>query len=140
MVEKKTSNMKSSALSTVSSNDQTSKHWSEQSFIGIVHEEYRLDADAFLLFESAVGELRKHRDTDQDLRRLADRVVSHIFGYTMLMFSCHYDPKDGFTFQGLTEDELFLWRERVQLVCEGYFGNPMPSSEVLPPRPEGFSC
>jgi hypothetical protein len=124
---------------TIASNDVTSPQWSDSSFIGILHERHQWDSAAYLAFEASLYEIRKQRNFDAILREFADRVVSRVFGYTMLMFACHYDPSDGFSIQNLNDDELASWRERFQLVCEGFFGNSMPEPDTMDPPNEHIS-
>jgi hypothetical protein len=118
---------------TIASNDCSSPKWSDSSFVGILHERHQWDSAAYLVFEASLYDICERRKSDANLREFVDRVVSRVFGYTMLLFACHYDPSDGFVILNLNEDELATWRERFQLVCEGFFGNSMPKPAMLDP-------
>ena len=110
------------AAATLASNDSTSLQWSDNSFIGTLHECHRWNADAYFHFEAALYDLCERRVKDENARKAIDRIAARVFGYTMLMFSCHFDSDDGFTIENLSDVELRCWRERFQLVIEGFFG------------------
>ena len=121
------------AAAAIASNDNTSSEWSDSSFVGALHEYHRWDAGLYFRFEAALYDFCEKRITDEVLRNSVDRVAARVFGYTMLMFSCHFDSSDGFKVQNLTDDELRYWQERLQLIFEGFFANSMPRPDALYP-------
>lgn len=78
------------AEATIACNDNKSTQWSDDSFIGLLHERHQWNAEAYFRFEAALYELCGARMTDVVLRKFVDRVAARVFGYTMLMFSCHF--------------------------------------------------
>ena len=60
-----------------------------------------------------------------------DGDVFRIFSYVMLLFSCHFDPNDGFVISNPDSDGLTSVRARFQLVFEGYFRNAMPDPAIF---------
>lgn len=121
------------AEATIACNDTKSPQWSDDSFIGILHERHQWNVEAYFRFEAALYELCDARMTDVVLRTFVDRVVARVFGYTMLMFSCHFDSCDGFRVQNLNDDELRIWQQRFQLALEGFFANTLPRAGTLQP-------
>ncbi len=79
------------AEAMVASNDSRSTQWSDGSFVGLLHENHQWNTDAYFRFEAALYELCEARMKDEALRKRVDRVAARVFGYTMLMISCHYD-------------------------------------------------
>jgi hypothetical protein len=121
------------AEATIASNDAQSPQWSDGSFVGLLHERHQWNIEAYFRFEAALYELCDARITDVFLRKVVDRVAARVFGYTMLLFSCHFDSCDGFKVQNLDDDELRRWRQRFQLVLEGFFANSLPAAGTLQP-------
>ncbi len=121
------------AIKTFAMNDPGSTLWSEDSFIGVLHERQRWDENEYFRVEAALYERIKSRRTIDRSRDYVDRVAARIFGFGMLMFSCHFDPSDGFQIRNLELEELRQWRERFQLVFESFYGNKMPGHESLVP-------
>jgi hypothetical protein len=119
---------------TIASNDSQSTAWNEDSFLGILHERHQWDAEAYFRFEAALYEFCDARMTDGVLRKWIEGVAARVFSYTMLMFSCHFDPSDGFRIQNLNDEELRRWRQRLQLVFEGFFSHSLPEPGKLAPH------
>lgn len=101
------------------------EHWRDGSFIGALHESYCWDTDEYWKVEWSINAFcsRSLDAPDADLFR--------IFSYVMLMFGCHFDPGDGFVITNLDRDELYEFRERFQLMFEGYFRGSMPPQSIF---------
>jgi hypothetical protein len=45
----------------------------------------------------------------------------------MLLLGCHFDPNDGCRIRDLSPEDAYEWRERFQLVFEGFFSGNWPN-------------
>ena len=122
------------AMATLAENDANSPCWRDDSFVALLHEARRWDERAYLKLEAAFFALCETRKTDGRTRNKIDCIAARIFSYTMLTFSCHFDPNDGYSIQNLTEDDIYSWRERIQLVFEGFFAGELPNRDTLRPQ------
>ncbi|WP_153555273.1 Imm41 family immunity protein [Roseimaritima sediminicola] len=122
------------AMTAIAENDVDSPCWRDDSFIGLLHEARRWDERAYLKLETAFFALCETRKTDGRTRKKIDRIAARVFSYAMLTFSCHFDPNDGYSIQNLAEDDIYLWRERIQLVFEGFFAGKLPNHDTLRPQ------
>ena len=100
----------------IAENTATAAEWSDDSFVGILHETYRWDHNKFVDFEQAVLQIAGNEHDDATVAALF-----RIFDYLMVLFTSHFDPSDYFTFKSLTIEEIFECRDRVQTMFSAYF-------------------
>ncbi len=104
---------------------------SDQSFLGILHKGRIWDAAEYWKYEAALyGLAQMFRGSPELPRELAWRVL-RIFSHAMLLIGCHYDSRDSCRIRNLTDDQVGEWRERLQLVNEGFFKGEMPNQGIF---------
>jgi hypothetical protein len=99
----------------------------DSSFLGRLHEESVWDESEYWELEWALHELMLRGAFERELAWRIFRVFSH----TMLVLGCHFDPNDGYRIRDLSADDAHEWRERFQLVFEGFFSGHWPSPSAL---------
>ena len=109
----------------IAENTSQNPHWRQGAFLDTLHESHRWDIDEYWKLEWSLYVICN------GLPRPPDGDVFRIFSYVMLVFSCHFDPNDGFVISNLDGDSLISVRERFQLVFEGYFRNAMPDPAIF---------
>jgi hypothetical protein len=97
--------------------------WDDTSFRGRLYDDAIWSRDEYWLLEWALYQLVSARDQDSELRWR----VFRIFSSTFMSISAHFDSNDVFEVENLTPDELIEFRERFQLVFEGFFSGEMPN-------------
>nr|ABX10642.1 hypothetical protein 3FN_19 [uncultured planctomycete 3FN] len=112
-------------IQSLAENDSRSPHWRTGSFIDVLHEQHEWDVNEYWKLESALYAVAPNA------RRRADASAFRTFSYIMLTFSCHFDPSDGYSIRNLSTDDIYAYRERAQLVFEGYFANELPEKDAF---------
>lgn len=107
------------------SNDPSGPHWSDESFLGQLHETGRWNIERYWEFEAALYTLMPLKCNTR--KKNANATIVRVFSYSMLMFTCHHNPDDKFTFEDLSNESLHEWQARLQAVVEGYFQELLPS-------------
>jgi hypothetical protein len=99
----------------------------DESFVGIWHEHCRWDEKEYWKLDKEIYELAK-KYSGQEIPRNIAWPLTRIFSYTMMSIQGHYSPNDGFEIENLDMDGMFNFRERFQLVVEGFFKGEMPKN------------
>ncbi len=105
--------------------------YSNDSFIGIIHEKHIWDDKEFFNLENSILEQAALTRSSSNLHRELSWRVMRIFSYLMSLFACHYDPNDGFKITNISSEQILTRRNRVQLVFEGFFSGDIPQKELL---------
>lgn len=92
------------------------------SFSWYLYKEEKWYIEKYWLLEYALFELVTSPIRDEEL----NWKVFHIFSKTLMLLSAHFDSNDGFKIQNLEREQLYEFRERFQLVFEGFFSKNMP--------------
>jgi Immunity protein 41 len=93
----------------------------EHSFIGRLHEEGVWDKDEFWHLHADLTKYSiDNKDNDSLPRRVASEVARIIF-FIMKSYAAHRDPNDGYRIQGVADEELYEFIERVELLSAAFF-------------------
>ncbi|MFW2097376.1 hypothetical protein ACG9ZL_14295 [Acinetobacter sp. ULE_I057] len=95
------------------------------SFIGMLHEEKIWDMEEYWLLEWRIYNLKKNSSEKLDWE------VFRIYSFIMLSLSSHLDKNDSFKIRSLELALIYEFRERIQLVFEGYFSQIMPRQSIF---------
>ena len=101
------------------------------SLIGSVTSRSEWSADQFWRIAIALYDLHGKSTTDEQTFRDAAREAIFIFSHLALSFSWHFDPDDHFEYQNLTSDQIYDWRERTNILFEGFIAGEMPDRMVF---------
>jgi len=101
--------------------------WRDDSFLGILHDESRLDMNAYWELEWALVNLT----TDQvDYPRHLSWPVFRIFSHTMLLIKASTNSEDGYKIQDFDNEKSRDFTERFQMVFEGFFKGEAPDLKL----------
>ncbi|MFL9809515.1 Imm41 family immunity protein [Stutzerimonas stutzeri] len=110
------------ALTVIDRNFPWCSGWDDDSFCGRIHEESVWHLEEYWLLEWALFELVASPRRDAQL----NWKVFRVFSATFMSLSAHLDSNDGYKIRNLKAYELYEYRERFQLVFEGFFSGNMP--------------
>lgn len=113
-------------MNEINRNFSNCDEYSDQSFTGQLHEEATWCNEEYFKLENYLYELADHYREAESLPKAILWRVMRIFSYTLFSISCHFDPNDVFTIEGLNREEIYDRRERFQLMFEGFFSGTMP--------------
>lgn len=102
--------------------------WSAQSFLGILHNEHRLDMDAYWRLEWAVIWLIKGSDKAPSPHGWP---VHQIYTLATSMLYAHIDPDDSFEIMEVSKERVHLLRNRINVVFDGFFKLKIPDLAVF---------
>jgi hypothetical protein len=111
------------ALTVIARNFPGCPEWDHTSFLGRLCDDSTWSRDEYWLLERALHQLVAASAQDSELHWR----VFRIFSLTSLSISAHLDRNDSFKVKNLKQEELYAFRERVQLVFEGFFSGEMPA-------------
>lgn len=111
----------------IAQNCTWSAEYEEASFIAMLHEKGVWQREKYWLVEWALYELVKR---EEDCSELFGAIFS-IYSYAMLSLSSHLDQNDLFRVVNLCEDEIYEFRERIQIVFESFFLEKFPNKQCL---------
>lgn len=97
--------------------------WSEQSFLGILHERRMLDIDSYWKLEWAILWLTMnlgHRPSPHCW------TVHLLFTQTTNMLYAHIDPDDEFEISEVSKERVYAFLKRINAVFEGFFAGKAP--------------
>ncbi|QDD66238.1 filamentous hemagglutinin N-terminal domain-containing protein [Herbaspirillum seropedicae] len=97
--------------------------WSEQSFLGILHEKRVLDIDSYWKLEWAILWLTTnpgHRPSPHCW------TVHRLFTRTTNMLYAHIDPNDEFEIREVSKERVYAFLNRINVVFEGFFAGKTP--------------
>lgn len=100
--------------------------YSESSFIGQLGGPESFNKMKYWELEYALVSLTPEFDYNNDLRW----PIFRIFSLTMRKFASHYDSNDGFSIKKIKKEDLYDFRERIQMVFEGFFMGEMPDFDL----------
>ena len=107
------------------------KEYSEDSFLGIFHEQRKWDDTEYFKLEEELYEQCNIYASVDSLPRDLSWPAMRIFSVLMLSLGCHCNPSDSFKIEALTQEQIRDRTERVQLVFEGFFKGEMPNKKYL---------
>lgn len=112
-----------SPIDVVYQNFPHCEEWREASFLGVLHEEARLDMNAYWRLEWALVSL-----TNEQVNYSKHLIwpVFRIFSCLMLLLQANTNPEDCYEIAGFTGGVEVEFTERVQLVFEGFFKGEVP--------------
>jgi hypothetical protein len=99
----------------------------DDSFLSVLHEESRIDMQAYWQLEWAVIQLTQNQ---VDYPRSLSWPVFRIFSHIMLLLKSDIDPVDGRVIQNFTGEQSRDFTERFQLVFEGFFRGDPPDLKL----------
>ena len=105
--------------------------YSDDSFIGIIHEKYIWSDSEFFKLENAILEQAALTRSSNNLQRELSWRIMRIFSYLMCLFACHYNPNDGFEIENISSEQLVARRNRVELIFESFFSGEIPNKDIL---------
>lgn len=110
----------------IAENTSGNAHWRSGCFVDALHETRHWDVSEYWRLEWSLYAICADHAPDSPTTD-----IFRIFSYVMQSFACHFDPNDGFVITNLSADELNSFRERFQLVFEGYFCSSMPPPTIF---------
>ena len=119
------------ALDELRSNNPDCEQFSPDSLLHKINEEAEWCDDAYLRIENALRELSLLVSKDANLFRSAVHDAAFLYSHLALSFGWAFDNDDHFEYQNLTKDQIYDWRERVNLAFTGFLMGKMPSLESL---------
>ena len=99
----------------------------DDSFLGLMNDELRIDVDEYWKLEWAVVQLTQN---EVDYPRNLSWPVFRIFSSVMLLLGSNADPQDGYKIQGFDSLKSRDFTERLQLVFEGFFRGDPPDLKL----------
>lgn len=105
--------------------------YSDQSFVGRLHEEAIWDDEQYFRLENYLYEECEKYSNQAELPRNIFWPAMQIYSYLSFSISCHFDPNDGFVLKELNTEQICNRRERLQGVFEGFFKGEMPDKRLL---------
>ena len=118
-------------LSVLVGNHLGHELFSDSSLVGCVTGRSEWCADQFWSIAASLYELHEQSRTNNKLFRDAVREAIFIYTHLTLSFSWHFDPDDHFEYQNLSTDEIYEWRERTNILFEGFIADGMPDKIVF---------
>ena len=102
---------------------------SDESFLGILHEEDKWSDSEYFKLENDLYALSvKYNDSETLPREVVWRVM-RVFSHSMLLLGCHFNPNDGFEIKNLNSEDIRERTERLQNMFEGFFQGTMPDKD-----------
>lgn len=123
--------IKMEAFDILIGNHLNHNKFSDVSLIGCVTGRSEWSADQFWLIAKSLYELDEKSKEDDRLFREAVREAIFIYSTLALSFSWHFDPGDHFEYQKLTTDQIYDWRDRTNMLFEGFIAGGMPDRIVF---------
>lgn len=108
------------------------ENYSNESFLGVLHEQDLWDDDEYFLLEQSVYSACMGNNAQDPIPRDLAWPVMRIYSYLMLKISCYLDEGDISEITNITRDQVYARRSRVMSVFEGFFKGEMPEKEYLP--------
>ncbi|MCW3479679.1 immunity 41 family protein [Neisseriaceae bacterium JH1-16] len=109
-------------IQVVARNFPWSPEQDDESFTGQLHEKSIWCQNEYWLLEWALYKLAPNPQSSQEIHWQ----VFNIFSSCLAKISYHLDPNDGFEIKNIENRAIYDWRERIQLVFEGFFKGEMP--------------
>lgn len=119
------------ALNELKSNNPDSELFSRDSLLHKINDLSEWCDDAYLRIENALYELSPLISADNDLFRAAVCEAAFLFSHLALSFGWAFDEDDHFEYQNLTKNQIYDWRERVNLAFTGFLMGDMPDRRTL---------
>lgn len=101
--------------------------FSNDSFLGILNESCIWDKNKYWELDKEIYDLSREF-AGKDIPRDVSWPITRIFSFLMMSIQAHYNEHDGFEIKNLDELAVSDWRERLQLVVEGFFRDKMPNN------------
>jgi hypothetical protein len=104
--------------------------YSDESFIGILHEKQEWNDEEYFKLENYLFDTCLTLPSDLVPRDIIWPAM-RIYSYLSSTLGSHLDSNDGFRIKDIELVNFYDRRERVQLVFEGFFKGEMPNKEYL---------
>ncbi|MBB2984784.1 Imm41 family immunity protein [Paraburkholderia tropica] len=101
--------------------------FSETSFVSILHEDGLWQREQYWLLEWAVCNLISNAVEHADVCA----PIFQIFSRTIGLICSHLDSNDLFEIKNLERDDVYAFRERIQIVFEGFFLKRLPKNALF---------
>ena len=112
--------------------------YDESSFIYKLHELSVWDDKEYWKLDDAIHEIAHKLDSVNEIPRDVAWPIARIFSYLMVLFEAHHNQFDAFEIEGFEPEDVYIRRERVQLVFEGFFeGKMIPNDSFDYSKPSG---
>ena len=118
-------------MKVILQNSSFSDQYSEQSFMGLLHEHNVWDDEEYFNLENYLYELCDENKERKKISRDMAWPIVRIYSYIMLALASHNDVNDGFEILNITNEQFYKRRERQLLIFEGFFKGEMPDKEML---------
>lgn len=102
----------------------------QDSLIGFISKHQRWSVESYWTLDKALYDLVGATLEDNDLYRTAVHHAIFTYSHLLLSFSWHFDPNDDWQYETMDCEEVYKWRERVQLTFEGFLTGVMPSNSA----------
>lgn len=112
---------------TISRNYPWADEYDEESFLGCLYEMNVWNKEEYWLLETALYQLNAANAYDEEITWRVFKAFSSCFK----LISAHFDTNDVFKIKNLSVEEVYDYRERVELVFGGYFRKKMPSQDIF---------
>ncbi|MFC5736509.1 hypothetical protein [Sinirhodobacter huangdaonensis] len=103
----------------IGQNAVVSPYYSDQSFVGRLHEEKIWDHSLFRQLSEAIN-IHAGKEVGQEIREMAFDIYSYVVGTSLLG---HTDPNDCFRISNVGNDQLYELRSDVELVFHRLLGS-----------------
>lgn len=114
-------------LNILRSNFPHGDEFLNDSFVGLLHEDQVWNESKYWEFDRAVYHLSNQSEDRQIAREIAWPLMK-IFSYVMGAITAHHNKNDLYSIT-IDDSALHDFRERIQVVIEGFFQNKMPNNE-----------
>jgi hypothetical protein len=111
------------AVAIIVSNFPHCEEWSDESFLGYLHECDEFNQEAYWQLEWAMLEYTKAGNKPYDL----NWPIFRIFSCVMNSLAAHSEPRDGYKIKNVSYDFIWDFTERFQMVFEGFFKGEVPN-------------
>jgi len=101
--------------------------WRDDSFLGILDNESRLDRNTYWKLEWAITLLTQKQI---DYPRQLSWPVFRIFSHASLLLKANVNPDDGYKIEDFNSEQSRDFSERFQLVFEGFFKGEPPDLKL----------
>nr|WP_255562995.1 Imm41 family immunity protein [Herbaspirillum sp. ASV7] len=115
-------------LEIIYQNFSCKMQWGAQSLLGILHNNHRLDMDAYRQLEWAVVWLTKGADKAPSPHGWP---VHQIFILVTGMLYAHIDPDDQFEIKEMSNQSVHTLRKRINMVFDGFFKVKIPDMDAF---------
>jgi len=114
--------------SIINQNFPHNSEYSDESFLGYLHEKETWIENKYWELDKAIYSLSNEFNGENIPRDIAWPLM-RIYSHTITLLLSHHSKNDGYTIKNLDDLAVQEYRERIQLVVEGFFQNKMPKNQ-----------